>query len=46
MSKNGGLNGAGKQAARAVNGLKALGTSKLGSEQDAIRSVGTARQFQ
>ena len=46
MSKNRGLSGAGKQAARAVNGLKALGTSKQESEQDAIRSVGTARQFQ
>lgn len=46
MSKNGHLSSAGKQAARALNGLKSLGTSKQDSRQDAVRSVGTARQFQ
>ena len=46
MSKNGHLSSAGKQAARAVNGLKSLGTSKLDFDGDAVRSVGTARQFQ
>lgn len=46
MSKNGNLSSAGKQAARAVSGLSSLGTSKQNSNCEAIRSVGTARQYQ
>ena len=46
MSKNGNLSSAGKQAARALNGLKSLGTSKQNSVENTIRSIGTARQFE
>ena len=46
MSKYGNLSSTAKQAVRAVNGIKSLGTSKSDSTSDTVRSIGTARQFQ